>query len=68
MSEISIYAPYVLFSLPFIVAAAVLIKSRRDARREEHVADYERFIWPEKSDEPVVDDRSVQRRYISYST
>jgi hypothetical protein len=46
----------------------VLIKSRRDARREEHVADYERFIWPEKSDEPVVDDRSVQRRYISYST
>ena len=68
MSEISIDAPYVFFSVPFIVAAAVLIKSRRDARREEHVADYERFIWPEQPETPEAEDRPVQRRYISYST
>lgn len=67
MSEISIYTPYVLFSLPFFVAAFVLIKARLDARREEHTADYERFIWPEEQDEPDAGDRPIQRRYVSYS-
>ena len=67
MSEISIYTPYVLFSLPFVVAAFVLIKARWDARREEHTADYERFIWPDASDEPEMEDRPIQRRYVSYS-
>ncbi|NNL18546.1 MAG: hypothetical protein HKP37_07380 [Boseongicola sp.] len=68
MSEISIYTPYVLFSLPFFVAAFVLIKARLDARRDEHTADYERFIWPDESDEPEAEDRPIQRRYVSYST
>ncbi len=68
MSEISIYLPYVLFSAPFIVAAIVLIKARLDARRAEHSADYERFIWPEQPEEPEADERPIQRRYVSYST
>jgi len=68
MSEISIYTPYVLFSLPFIVAAIVLIKARLGARHDEEVADYERFIWPEQPEAPEAEDRPIQRRYISYSS
>ena len=67
MSEISIYTPYVLFALPFFVAAFVLIKARWDARRDEHTADYERFIWPEQPEEPEAGDRPIPRRYVSYS-
>ncbi len=68
MSEISIHIPYVLYSVPFIVALIVLIKVRLDARRAPETADYERFIWPEQAEEPEEDARPVSRRYISYST
>jgi len=67
MSVISTYIPYVLFSVPFVVALIVLIKSFLDARREEQTADYERFIWPEQPEEPEVSDRPISRRYVSYS-
>ena len=67
MSEINSYLPYVLFSLPFFVAGLVLIKSRVDARRAEQASDYERFIWPDPSEEPEEDELPVRRRYISYS-
>ena len=68
MSMISTQLPYVLFSLPFIIAALVLVNARMNARREEHTADYERFIWPEQPEEPEMDDRPVSRRYLSYSS
>lgn len=68
MSEITIHLPYVLYSVPFLVAAFVLGKARWDARRDAQVADYERFIWPEQPEEPEVADRPAPRRYISYSS
>lgn len=67
MSEFDSYLPFVLFSVPFIVAALFLIKSRVDARRAEAASDYERFIWPDASEEPEEDELPVRRRYISYS-
>lgn len=68
MSEISTHLPYVLFSLPFLVAAIVLVKARLDARRDAEVADYERFIWPEQAEDADAADRPAPRRYISYSS
>ena len=67
MSEFTSYLPYVLFSMPFLVAALVLIKARVDARRAEEASDYERFIWPDASEETEEDVLPVRRRYISYS-
>ena len=67
MSKISVYLPYVLYALPFLVAAFVLFKARLDARREKQTADYERFVWAEPSDEPEVEARPIIRRYVSYS-
>lgn len=68
MSEIWLHLPYVLYSVPFILAAGVLVKARLDARRDQRVADYERYIWPDQPEETEVADRPVHRRYISYSS
>ena len=67
MSTISIYLPYILFSLPFVVALLVLVKTRRDRRIADETADYERFIWSEKEAEEEAASRPIGRSYISYS-
>ncbi len=67
MSMISGNLPYILYCVPFIVAVIVLIKARLDVRRAEKTSEYERFVWSERPEEPEIETRAIQRRYVSYS-
>ena len=68
MSEIKIYLPYILYAVPFFVAAIILIKAKIEESRPENVV-HERQIEPaEKTMLREVRSRPIYRQYVSFSS